>query len=66
MQTEAERFERLEYEVDADAVAAAIVSRLLAGGTLPPKPDKRAKPGQVRTWMSGMPIRTRSGRPAEH
>src|SRR5215216_3867746 len=25
----------------------------------------RAKPGQARTWMSGTPIRTRSGRPAE-
>jgi hypothetical protein len=36
MQTEAVRFERLDYEVDADAVAAAIVNRLLAGGALPP------------------------------
>src|SRR5215218_9017753 len=25
----------------------------------------RAKPGQARTWMSGTPSRTRSGRPAE-
>ena len=36
MQIEEARFERLGYEIDADAVAAAIVSRLLAGGALPP------------------------------
>ena len=34
MQTEEARFERLGYEIDADAVAAAIVSRLMAGGAL--------------------------------
>ena len=40
MQQESERFARFEYEIDADAVAAAIVSRLLAGGTLPAKPAR--------------------------
>jgi hypothetical protein len=33
-----ERFEILGYEVDADAVADAIVARLLAGGTLRARP----------------------------
>ena len=35
-----DRFETLKYEIDADAVADAIVSRLLAGRTLmPPRGD---------------------------
>ena len=37
-----ERFATLKYEVDADAVADAILSRLLAGRTLGPPPgDER-------------------------
>jgi hypothetical protein len=38
MQTDGrdERFETARYEIDADAVADAILSRLLAGRTLPP------------------------------
>ncbi len=36
------RFERVGYEIDADAVAKAIVNRLLAGGMLaPPRTDDR-------------------------
>jgi hypothetical protein len=35
-----ERFESAKYEIDADAVAGAILSRLLAGRTLaPPRAD---------------------------
>ena len=34
-----ERVEALGYEVDADAVAEAIIDRLLAGRTLPARPD---------------------------
>ena len=34
-----ERFELSGYEVDADAVAAAIVARLIAGRTLQPPPS---------------------------
>ena len=35
MQTDAdERFDVVGYEIDADAVAEAILARLLAGGTL--------------------------------
>jgi len=41
MQTEEARFERLGYEIDADAVASAIVSRLMAGGSLPLGPASR-------------------------
>ena len=38
MQTDAdERFEIAGYEIDVDAVAGAIVTRLLAGGTLSPR-----------------------------
>jgi ATP-binding protein involved in chromosome partitioning len=38
-----------------------------AGGYEPPYGlRQRAKPGQAQPWMAGMPIRTRSGRPAEH
>jgi len=37
-----ERFERARYEIDPDAVADAIVARLLAGRTLaPPRGDDR-------------------------
>jgi hypothetical protein len=39
MQTDADdAFEAVGYEVDADAVAAAIIARLLAGRTLPCHP----------------------------
>jgi hypothetical protein len=34
-----ERLETLGYEVDADAVAEAIIDRLLAGRTLPARSD---------------------------
>ena len=34
------RFEATSYVVDAEAVAAAIIDRLLAGRTLPPPPRK--------------------------
>ena len=53
MQIEEARFERLGYEIDADAVAAAIVSRLLAGGALPPAAGApatdRSAPRVIRT-----------------
>jgi hypothetical protein len=36
-----EGFETAVYEVDADAVASAILTRLFAGGTLPGPPSDR-------------------------
>jgi hypothetical protein len=39
MENDDGRFETVQYEVDADAVAMAIINRLLAGRTLPaPRP----------------------------
>ena len=77
MQTDGadERFERLDYEVDADAVAAAIVSRLLAGGTLPaaraattgrrtPSGAPTRAPGSVLEAAPGGRARPRRSRPA--
>ena len=43
MQSDGARFARLRYEVDPDAVAAAIVAQLLAGKRLAAEPDPDAR-----------------------